>query len=160
MTPTTITAPPTIAADSAASKKRVQAIVDQVDQQLTQSTTQVSDLKIASRNDTLGADKTKASDAPNAAPTATDTATTTDTRKLIRNAQLELEVKSFQAAMDEITAQTKAAGGYVDTSNSQKGGNGKLQGTVVVKVLPQNLDDFLLKLRDLGEVQNLSLIHI
>ena len=58
--------------------------------------------------------------------------------------------------MDQITALTKAAGGYVDTSNSQKGGNGKLQGTVVVKVLPQNLDDFLLKLRDLGEIKNQS----
>lgn len=77
-------------------------------------------------------------------------------RKLIRNAELELEVKSYQAAVDQIGALTKAAGGYVDTSNSQRGGNGKLQGTVVVKVLPQNLDDFLLKLRDLGEVQNQS----
>jgi hypothetical protein len=90
-------------------------------------------------------------------PAATDTTTpATDTRKLIRNAELELEVKSFQAAMDQITALTKSAGGYVDTSNSQKGGNGKLQGTVVVKVLPQNLDGFLLKLRDLGEVKNQS----
>jgi len=79
-----------------------------------------------------------------------------DTRKLIRNAQLDLQVKSFQTAMDQITALTKTAGGYVDTSNSQKGGNGKLQGTVVVKVLPENLDAFLLKLRDLGEVQNQS----
>ena len=79
-----------------------------------------------------------------------------DTRKLIRNAQLDLEVKSFQTAMDQITALTKAAGGYVDTSNSQKGGNGKLQGTVVVKVLPQNLDSFLLKLRELGRLDNQS----
>jgi hypothetical protein len=104
------------------------------------------------------ADKAKdaaAASAPNAAPSPADT-TAIDTRKLIRNAQLDLEVKSFQAAMDQITAMTKAAGGYVDTSNSQKGGNGKLQGTVVVKVLPQNLDAFLLKLRDLGGVQNQS----
>jgi Domain of unknown function (DUF4349) len=83
-------------------------------------------------------------------------ATPSDLRKLIRNAQLDLEVKSFQSAMDQIAALTKEAGGYIDTSNSQKGGNGKLQGTVVVKVLPQNLDDFLLKLRDLGQVQNQS----
>jgi Domain of unknown function (DUF4349) len=82
--------------------------------------------------------------------------TAPDTRKLIRNAQLDLEVKSFQSAMDQIAALTKAAGGYVDTSNSQKGGNGKLQGTVVVKVLPQNLDAFLLKLRDLGQIENQS----
>ena len=77
-------------------------------------------------------------------------------RKLIRNAEMELEVKSFQAAMDQIGTLTKAAGGYVDTSNSQRGGNGKLQGTVVVKVLPQNLDDFLLKLRDVGQLKNQS----
>ncbi len=80
----------------------------------------------------------------------------TDNRKLIRNAQLDLEVKSYQDAVDHITTMTKDAGGYVDTSNSQKGGNGKLQGTVVVKVLPQNLDAFLLKLRDLGTVNNQS----
>ena len=88
-------------------------------------------------------------------PAATE-APAPDTRKLVRNAELELEVKSFQAAMDQIAALTKAAGGYVDTSHSQKGGNGKLQGTVVVKVLPQNLDDFLLKLRDLGKLANQS----
>ncbi|HEV3270618.1 MAG TPA: DUF4349 domain-containing protein [Candidatus Methylacidiphilales bacterium] len=89
-------------------------------------------------------------------PPAPGTPAATDTRKLIRNAQLDLEVKSFQTAMDQIAALTKTAGGYVDTSNSQRGGNGKLQGTVVVKVLPQNFDAFLLKLRDLGEVQNQS----
>ncbi|HUB67566.1 MAG TPA: DUF4349 domain-containing protein [Candidatus Methylacidiphilales bacterium] len=78
-------------------------------------------------------------------------------RKLIRDASLELEVKSFQAAMDEITALTKAAGGYVDSNNSERGGNGKLQGAIVVKVLPQNLDAFLYKLRDLGELKNQTL---
>ena len=80
-----------------------------------------------------------------------------DTRKLIRNAQLDLEVKDYQAAVDKIAALTKSAGGYVDTSNSQRGGNGKLQGTVVVKILPENLDGFLLELRDLGELKNQSL---
>ena len=90
------------------------------------------------------------------APASTTTTSAIDSRKLIRNAQLDLEVKSFQAAMDQITAMTNAAGGYVDTSNSEKGGNGKLHGSVVAKVLPQNLDAFLLKLRDLGEVKNQS----
>jgi hypothetical protein len=80
-----------------------------------------------------------------------------DTRKLIRNAQLDLEVKDYQAAVDKIAALTKDAGGYVDTSNSQRGGNGKLQGTVVVKILPEKLDAFLLKLRDLGELKNQAL---
>jgi hypothetical protein len=98
--------------------------------------------------------------APVAKPPPVDNDATTpapiDNRKLIRNANLDLEVKSYQDTVDKITALTKAAGGYVDASNSQKGGNGKLQGTVVAKVLPQNLDAFLLKLRDLGTVQNQS----
>jgi hypothetical protein len=119
---------------------------------------QIADLADAISSKESRADQPNASGIPSAppVPTAAETAPAIDTRKLIRNAQLDLEVKSFQAAMDQITALTKAAGGYVDTSNSQKGGNGKLQGTVVVKVLPQNLDDFLLKLRDLGDVQNQS----
>lgn len=86
-----------------------------------------------------------------------ESATADANRKLIRNAELELEVKSFQNTVDRIELMAKAAGGYVDTSNSQRGGNGKLQGTVVAKVLPQNLDDFLLKLRDLGELKNQTL---
>jgi hypothetical protein len=78
------------------------------------------------------------------------------TRKLVRNASLDLEVKSFQSTVDALTASVNAGGGYVDSSNSQRGGNGKLQGTIVVKVLPEKLDAFLLKLRDLGEIKNQS----
>jgi hypothetical protein len=95
-------------------------------------------------------DKVRESPYPPTAPTPTPT------RKLIRNAQLNLEVKNFPAAIDAITAQVRACGGYVDSSNSQRGGNGKLQGTVVVKVLPENLDAFLLQLRTLGETKNQS----
>ena len=100
------------------------------------------------------ADKLKSVDGLPKSPAASTAPT--DTRKLIRNAQLDLEVKSYQSTFDQVSALTKAAGGYVDTSNSQRGGNGKLQGTVVVKILPENLDTFLLKLRDLGDVQNQS----
>jgi hypothetical protein len=91
---------------------------------------------------------------PVAQSTAAPSGTTNSIRKLIRNAQLDLEVKSFQSTVDVITSLVNAGGGYVDISNSQRGGNGKLQGTLVVKVLPQNLDAFLLKLRDLGELKN------
>jgi hypothetical protein len=94
------------------------------------------------------------SPAPGNIPAPSDASTQEPSRKLIRNAQLDLEVASFQKAVDDLTGLVKAGGGYVDSSNSQRGGNGKLQGTVVVKVLPENLDGFLLKLRDLGEIRN------
>src|SRR5207302_8522626 len=47
--------------------------------------------------------------------------------------------------------------GYVATTSSQKQANGKLRGEVVVKVLPENLDRFLQKIRGLGELKNQTL---
>jgi hypothetical protein len=78
------------------------------------------------------------------------------TRKLVRDATLDLEVKSYQPTVDTITELAKADGGYLDSSSSQRGGNGKLQGTVIAKVAPEKLDAFLLKLRELGTLKNQS----
>ncbi len=80
-----------------------------------------------------------------------------DQRKLIRNAQVELEIVSFDDAAQKIAAFAREEGGYVATSNSQKQANGKLRGEVVVKLLPNNLDRFLQKIRGLGELKNQTL---
>ena len=77
-----------------------------------------------------------------------------DPRKLIRNARAELEVASFDAAVDAITAAATRDGGFLDTRNAARGGNGKVSGTLVVKVLPDHLDQFLAGLRTLGTVKN------
>lgn len=78
-------------------------------------------------------------------------------RKLVRNARVDLEVRSFEEAIQDIAAFAKENGGYLATSSSQKQENGKLRGEVVVKVLPDNLDSFLDKLRELGELKNQTL---
>jgi uncharacterized protein DUF4349 len=78
-------------------------------------------------------------------------------RKLIRNAQVELEILSFDAAVQKITAFANEERGYVATTNSEKQANGKLRGQVVVKVVPENLDRFVQKIRDLGELKNQTL---
>jgi hypothetical protein len=78
-------------------------------------------------------------------------------RKLIRNATVELEIASFDDAVQKITAFANEEHGYVATTNSQKQANGKLRGQVVVKVLPENLDRLLQKLRGLGELKNQTL---
>jgi hypothetical protein len=78
-------------------------------------------------------------------------------RKLVRNATAELEVVSFEDAVQKITGFAAEEKGYVSTSSSEKQANGKLRGEVVVKVLPDNLDRFLLKLRGLGELKNQAL---
>src|SRR6185312_8628458 len=79
------------------------------------------------------------------------------TRKLIRNATVELEIVSFEDAVQRITALATEERGYVATTNSQKQANGKLRGQVIVKVLPENLDRFLQKIRGLGELKNQTL---
>ncbi|PZR76311.1 MAG: hypothetical protein DLM73_03100 [Chthoniobacterales bacterium] len=78
-------------------------------------------------------------------------------RKLVRNATAELEVVSFDAALQKVTGFAAEEKGYVATTSSEKQANGKLSGEVVVKVLPDNLDRFLQKLRGIGELKNQAL---
>jgi anti-sigma factor RsiW len=78
-------------------------------------------------------------------------------RKLIRNATVELEIVSFDNAVQNVTAFANEERGYVATTDSEKQANGKLRGQIVVKVLPENLDRFLQKIRSLGELKNQTL---
>jgi hypothetical protein len=78
-------------------------------------------------------------------------------RKLIRNATVELEIVSFDDAVQKITALANEERGYVATTSSEKQANGKLRGDVIVKVVPENLDRFLQKIRGLGELKNQTL---
>src|SRR6266480_784750 len=78
-------------------------------------------------------------------------------RKLIRNAIVELEILSFDNAVQKITAVANEEHGYIATTDSEKQANGKRRGQVVVKVLPENLDLFLQKIRSLGELKKQTL---
>jgi hypothetical protein len=78
-------------------------------------------------------------------------------RKLIRNANVDLEIISFDDAVQKITAFANEDHGYVATTSSEKQANGKLKGEIVVKVVPENLDRFLQKIRGLGELKNQTL---
>src|SRR5256714_6612416 len=90
------------------------------------------------------------------APSASTTGPTAN-RKLVRNATAELEVVSFDESVQKITAFAAEEKGYVSTTSSEKQANGKLRGQIVVKVLPDNLDRFLGKLRAIGELKNQAL---
>ena len=80
-----------------------------------------------------------------------------DSRKLIRNAQLDLQVVNYEVALQRLTTFANEEKGFVGTESSSKLPNGKLQGTIVVKVVPENLDRFLEKARGLGELKNQTL---
>src|SRR5438034_1816862 len=81
-------------------------------------------------------------------------AAATANRKLIRNGEVELEIVSFDDAVQKITAVANEERGYIATTSSEKQANGKLKGEIVVKVLPENLDHFLQKVRGIGELKN------
>jgi anti-sigma factor RsiW len=96
--------------------------------------------------------------APEESTTSSPTVTgPTANRKLIRNATAELEVVSFEESIQKITGFASEEKGYVATTSSEKQANGKLRGQIVVKVLPDNLDRFLGKLRGIGELKNQAL---
>ena len=80
-----------------------------------------------------------------------------DNRKLVRNARVDLEVRSFDQALQQIAAFASEDHGYIATSNSEKQENGKLRGEIVVKLLPENLDNFLNRLHEIGDLKNQTL---
>ncbi len=80
------------------------------------------------------------------------------TLKIIRTAEMEFEVDSFDAAVTGITRLVSGIpGGFVLTKKSDKLPNGKVKGVVVVRMPPEKLDKFLLNVRqDLGKVGELK----
>lgn len=69
-------------------------------------------------------------------------------RKIIRTGDVEFEIDGFDAAVDEVTKLVNAVkGGFVATVNSDKLANGKVRGSVVVRMPPEFLDKFLLDMR-------------
>ncbi|HZY89342.1 MAG TPA: DUF4349 domain-containing protein, partial [Gemmataceae bacterium] len=69
-------------------------------------------------------------------------------RKIIRTGDLEFEVSVFDDTVAQITKLIGAIpGAYVATVNSEKLPNGKVKGSVVVRVPPEALDKFVLDLR-------------
>ena len=75
-------------------------------------------------------------------------------RKIIRNGQMEFEVDSFDSAFMQINKIVAEEGGYVTSTDSEKLSNGKVKGTVTVRVPPEHLDVLVLKLRGLGDLKN------
>jgi hypothetical protein len=81
---------------------------------------------------------------------------------VIRTGEIEYEIASFDAAVATIGRLLKdIKGGFVATVNSDKLANGKVRGSVVVRVPPENLDALLLDLRtNLGKSGELKNQHI
>jgi hypothetical protein len=67
---------------------------------------------------------------------------------IIRSGELDFEVDSFDGSVAAVTQiVNKIHGGFVATVNSDKLPNGKVKGSVVVRVPPESLDGLVLDLR-------------
>src|SRR5262249_14845901 len=78
---------------------------------------------------------------------------------IIRSGELEFEINSFDDSLTAIMKLvTGTKGGFVATINSDKLANGKVRGTIVVRIPPEQLDQFILDLRKelakAGELKN------
>lgn len=69
-------------------------------------------------------------------------------QKIIRTGELEFEVDSFDSTVAQVNKLIGAIpGAFVGTVNSNKLENGKVKGSIVVRVPPEHLDKFVLDLR-------------
>ncbi len=75
-------------------------------------------------------------------------------RRVIREGTMEFEVESFDATFNQIGKITAEEGGVISSADSDKLPNGKVKGTVIVRVPPERLDVLVLKLRALGELKS------
>jgi hypothetical protein len=102
-----------------------------------------------------GPDKPKGSEAPKTTDPVPDSA---PARKVIRTGEIEFEVDSFDGALAAVIKLVNGIkGGYVGTVNSDKLANGKVKGSIVVRVPPDTLDSLVLDLRrDLGKLGELK----
>ncbi|MDB5290219.1 MAG: hypothetical protein JWL69_1460, partial [Phycisphaerales bacterium] len=88
-----------------------------------------------------------------AKPDATPKEDLTAGRKIIRSGEIEFEVESFDAAVERIGKIVLEEQGYLSTTNSDKLPNGKVKGSVILRVKPERLDTLVLKLRGIGDLR-------
>jgi autotransporter-associated beta strand protein len=75
-------------------------------------------------------------------------------RKIIRNGTMEFEVDRFDDALIRVTKLVNEQQGFVATTDSDKLANGKMKGTVTLRLPPERLDTLVLTLRGLGDLKS------
>ena len=77
-----------------------------------------------------------------------------DTRKIIRNGDVSLEVESYDATYTKLAEMVTAEKGQIASASTQKMANGKIQATVTLRIPPERFDAVLTKLKDFGTIRN------
>lgn len=77
-----------------------------------------------------------------------------DNRKIIRTAEVSVEVDSYDATYTKLTELMTAEKGMVASANTNKAANGKISATVVLRIPPERFEAVLAKLKDFGTIRN------
>jgi hypothetical protein len=80
-----------------------------------------------------------------------------DNRKIIRTADVDLEVESYETTSTKLNGIVADEKGFVATANTSRLANGKIRAVVTVRVPPERFDSLILKLRDLGTIRHQNL---
>ena len=75
-------------------------------------------------------------------------------QKVIYNGTVEYEVRSFDDTYATVSQIAVSEGGFVSAASSDKLANGKVRGSIVVRIPPEHLDRFLLEIRALGDIKS------
>jgi len=92
---------------------------------------------------------------PTSAPTAGDITGSVDT-KIIKTADITLEVKDVTAAVEALKGVATAQGGYLSSTNVQKNYNNQLTGTVTIRIPEAGFDNAIAGAKTLGTVKAIS----
>lgn len=77
-----------------------------------------------------------------------------DNRKIIRTADVSLEVDSYESTLAKLTDLVAAEKGMIAGSSVQKLANGKIRATVTLRIPPESFASVLAKVGALGTVRN------
>jgi glycine cleavage system regulatory protein len=77
-----------------------------------------------------------------------------DPRKIIRTAEVSIEVESYDTTYTKLSELMTAEKGLVASANTNKAANGKISATVVLRVPPERFEAVLSKLKDFGTIRN------
>jgi Domain of unknown function (DUF4349) len=94
---------------------------------------------------------------PTSAPTAGDiTGSGPIDTKIIKTAELTLEVKDVTGTVDALKAVATAQGGYLSSTNVQKDYNNQLTGTVTIRIPEAGFENAIAGAKALGTVKSIS----
>lgn len=77
-----------------------------------------------------------------------------DDRKIIRNADLHLEVDEYEKAYKSIGDITRSMKGFIAGASTTRLANGKIRATVTLRIPPEKFEDALAELGKLGKIRH------